>query len=72
MDSTDLIFQAFKTRCPKCFESFEVSFEDVQYNDEITCRTCGNIFTLNIDAQALLPLLKRAEAHLSKKAEEKK
>jgi hypothetical protein len=68
MQSPDLIFEPIKVYCPQCREMIEISLEAMQYNDEISCASCGNAFTLNANAQRLLEMMKAMEAHLSKKS----
>lgn len=68
MQSPDLIFEPIKTQCPQCRETVEFSFEAVQYDDEVTCASCGKVFTLNVNPQRLLEMMKAMEAYLSKKS----
>lgn len=77
MEYEDLIFRPFQIRCPQCRKHVEVSFEELQFNDELKCPNCENAFTPNIDAQALLALVRKteetlAEKHLAEKEIQKK
>jgi hypothetical protein len=72
MEFEDLIFKPFRIRCPKCRKPIEVLFEELQFNDELTCSNCENIFTPNIDAQALLALVRKTEETLSKDTSKEK
>lgn len=72
MEHKDLIFNPFQIRCPQCKKLVEVTFEELQFNDKLNCLNCENVFTANIDAKALLMLVRKTEEMLSKDASEAK
>lgn len=61
MQMKDLIFTPFGVRCPGCRQLAKLSFEELQFNDAITCSGCENIFSPNIDTQVLLKMIKMVE-----------
>lgn len=71
MELRDLIFLPFGVKCSKCLKVNKVSFEELQFNDEITCLKCGNVFSPNIDTEALLALIRKSEEGLANLEKEK-
>lgn len=68
MELTDLIFKPFEVICPQCRKRVTVMFEELQFNDELTCPKCENVFSPNIDTKALLELIKMVEDRSSQES----
>lgn len=47
--------------CRKCHKLIDVSIEMLRENSELKCAKCGFVFTPDIDVEALLLLMKKAE-----------